>query len=93
VSQERHLICVPPDDPAFVAAVEDAFATLGGAAQSDEELGAAVKALLKTRYPGVGLRSRDAIADYLPGEITWYVYRDRGPGGSSDENRTRARGR
>jgi hypothetical protein len=80
VSQERRLICVPPDDPAFVAAVEDAFATLGSAAQSDEELGAAVKASLKARYPGVRLRSRDTIAEYLPGEITWYVYRDRGPG-------------
>ena len=34
--------------------------------------------MLKDRYPGVRLRSRDPIAEYLPDRVTRYVDRDRG---------------
>ena len=80
MAQERRLICVPSDDASFVAAVEAAFGRLGRGSRSDEELVGAVKAALKARYPGVRLRTRDPIAEYLPDhQVTWYVYRDESP--------------
>jgi hypothetical protein len=73
----RRVICVPSDDASFVAAVEEAFAELGPGTATDAELVGAIKTALKARYPGVRLRTRDPIAEYLPDhQVTWYVYRE-----------------
>jgi hypothetical protein len=76
MTKERRLVLVPADDAAFAAAVEDAFVALDTGSLTDDELAAAVKAALMARFPGVHLRSRDAIADNAPNAVTWYVLRD-----------------
>jgi hypothetical protein len=73
------LICDPPDDAAFEAAVHELYAALAPDAESHESLATAIVTQLRDAYPSVRIRSRDPIAEFSVEQATWHVYRDGRP--------------
>ncbi len=75
--QDHDITCEPPDDPVFEADVRSTFARLGRKFDDETELLGAVSEALRKRYPGISIRSRDAIGSFAEGERSaWHVFRD-----------------
>jgi hypothetical protein len=78
---DLRLICYPRDDLAFQAEVRGLLDIYAPHAETEEALIAIVVEALRRRHPAVLIRSRDPIADYASGQVTWRVYRDGRPTG------------
>ena len=78
---DLRLICHPRDDLAFQSEVRGLLDIHRPRADSEEELIPIVLEALRRRHSDVLIRSRDPIADYASGQITWHVYRDGRPTG------------
>lgn len=75
--QDHQITCEPPDDPVFEADVRSTFVRLSGKFDDETQLLAAVAEALRRRYPGISIRSRDAIGSFAEGERSaWHVFRD-----------------
>ncbi|HEV8546418.1 MAG TPA: hypothetical protein VGQ64_08980 [Candidatus Limnocylindrales bacterium] len=78
---DLQLICYPRDDVAFQAEVLGLLDIHAPHAETEAELIPVVMEALRRRHPDVLIRSRDPIADYASGQVTWHVYRDGRPSG------------
>ena len=81
--QDHDITCEPPDDPVFEADVRSTFVRLSRKFDDESQLLGAVAEALRKRYPGISIRSRDAIGSFAAGERSaWHVFRDARPGGT-----------
>jgi hypothetical protein len=69
-------MCFPAEDTAFADRVRALVTELIRSSATEAELLATVLDNLRRDYPEVRIRTRDPIAEYLPEEAAWFVYRD-----------------
>ena len=67
--------CFPSDDAAFSAHVHAVLASGRGSAPTSPE---ALESRLRASYPYATVHLQSSLGTLVPGDLTWYVFRDGG---------------